>query len=155
MHNNHIFQCVNYGTWHRVRKCLQGNWYAWDKLMYEILFPSNYIHAPAKHCFHCFNLQCSIEKVYLRHCTFIKKKSYALFLVTMVFYQNKNKKQNKNVLYQNTDWFIQIAYSSPKYYTINFVFIVSSLLILIKGALENILKFSFWWNFIYHVKIDC
>ena len=25
----------------------------------------------------------------------------------------------------------------------------------LKGALDNILKFSFWPNFIYHVKIDC
>ena len=24
-----------------------------------------------------------------------------------------------------------------------------------KGALDNILQFSFWLNFIYHVKIDC
>ena len=24
-----------------------------------------------------------------------------------------------------------------------------------KGALDNIFKFSFWLNFIYHVKIDC
>ena len=24
-----------------------------------------------------------------------------------------------------------------------------------KGALDNILKFSLWLNFIYHVKIDC
>ena len=24
-----------------------------------------------------------------------------------------------------------------------------------KGALDNILKFSFWLNFIYQIKIDC
>ena len=27
--------------------------------------------------------------------------------------------------------------------------------ILLKGALDNILKFYFWLNFIYHVKCNC
>ena len=27
--------------------------------------------------------------------------------------------------------------------------------LVLKGAVDNILKFSFWLNFILHVKIDC
>ena len=36
-----------------------------------------------------------------------------------------------------------------------FFYLMYQLFLGCKGALDNILKFSFWLKFIYHVKIDC
>ena len=33
--------------------------------------------------------------------------------------------------------------------------IIIKLVLVFKGALDNILKFSFWLNLIYHVESDC
>ena len=66
------------------------------------------------------------------------------------------KNHPRTLKWNNLTHLIVLSSVSP-FHPFHLFYIIESigLVILVKGALDNILKFSFWLNSIYHVNIDC